>query len=478
MAGIQAMITRRKKISRLPLACIAASCFVWAAGALAMAEEYDSGLDPLPYRLPAEFDPALQTGFVEPTATDDRLAALEAEVKRLSSADEKRRADAAKKPTFQIGGQLQTDYLYFGQDADSREAFGDINDGVNFRRARLTARGDAFEQVEYAIGFDFALPGRPSFLDVFVGMHDLPILGHARVGHFFEPFSLERVTQNRYNTFMERSLADVFAPARNTGFNAYDTYGNDENGTWSVGWFASNSDNFGDQFMDAGGQALTGRLTWLPFYDEASSGRSYVHVGGGYSYRTPPNGNLIFAPFPEARPGTPTLSSVQPLVSTGLISAEHNQLFGAEFAWIAGPLSFQAEYMYVPVEQTAGPELAFQGAYAYVSYFLTGEHRPYNKKLGIHDRVIPFEDFFRVRTCDGPVVHGRGAWELAARWSYIDLTDENIVGGVEHNGTVGLNWYLNPYTRVKWEYILAQVDRPPVGDSTTHIAGMRFDIDF
>ena len=28
------------------------------------------------------------------------------------------------------------------------------------------------------------------------------------------------------------------------------------------------------------------------------------------------------------------------------------------------------------------------------------------------------------------------------------------------------------------EYIIAQVDRPPVGDSTTHIAGMRFDIDF
>jgi phosphate-selective porin OprO/OprP len=67
---------------------------------------------------------------------------------------------------------------------------------------------------------------------------------------------------------------------------------------------------------------------------------------------------------------------------------------------------------------------------------------------------------------------------VAARWSYIDLTDENIVGGVEHNGTLGLNWYLNPYTRVKWEYIIADLERPPGGDSTTHIAGMRFDIDF
>jgi phosphate-selective porin OprO and OprP len=472
------MLSRSISMPIAPIGWIAAGCLWFAMAAPACGEEYDSGLDPLPYRLPTEVDPALQTGFVEPSATDDRLAALEAEVKRLSAVDGKRKTDAAKKPTFQIGGQLQTDYLYFGQDADSRAAFGAINDGVYFRRARFVAQGEAFEQIKYAIGFDFSLPGRPSFLDVFVGMHDLPILGNARVGHYFEPFSLERLTQNRYNTFMERSLADIFAPARNTGFNAYDTYGAADRGTWSVGWFASNSDNYGDQFMDAGGQAVTGRLTWLPFYDEASDGRSYVHIGGGYSYRTPPDGNLSYAPFPEARPGTPTSATVQPFVNTGLISAEHNQLFGAEFAWIAGPLSFQAEYMYVPVEQIGGPELAFQGAYAYVSYFLTGEHRPYNKQLGFHDRVIPFEDFFRVRTCDGPVVHGRGAWELAARWSFIDLTDENIVGGVEHNGTLGLNWYLNPYTRVKWEYIVAQVDRPPAGDSTTHIAGMRFDIDF
>ena len=158
------MLPRTKQFAHVPLACLAACCLLWASGSPAKADEYDSGLDPLPYRLPAEFDPALQTGYVEPSASDDRLAALEAEVKRLSSADAKRKADAAKKPTFQIGGQLQTDYLYFGQDAESREAFGDINDGVYFRRARLVAQGEAFEQVKYAIGFDFSLPGRPSFL--------------------------------------------------------------------------------------------------------------------------------------------------------------------------------------------------------------------------------------------------------------------------------------------------------------------------
>jgi phosphate-selective porin OprO/OprP len=131
---------------------------------------------------------------------------------------------------------LQADYLWFGQDDASLATVGDVPDVVDFRRARFTARGEAFDVVEYAIGFDFALAGRPSFFDVFVGVHDLPYLDTVRVGHYFEPFSLERVTQNRYNTFMERSPADAFAPARNnTGITTYQMIGDDDRGTWALG---------------------------------------------------------------------------------------------------------------------------------------------------------------------------------------------------------------------------------------------------
>ena len=320
---------------------------------------------------------------------------------------------------------------------------GDVPDTLDFRRARLTASGEAYDTIEYAIGFDFANAGRPSFLDVYVGVHDLPVLGTVRVGHYFEPFSLERNTQNRYLTFMERSLPQAFAPGRNAGINAHNTYGPDDNGTWSVGWFASNSDDFGDQFADSG-RALTGRVTWLPYYDESL--RSYTHLGAGFSHRTPPAGTFAFQSFPEAQAGAPN-GNIPPFVSTGNIAAENHQLLDVEYAWIRGPLSFQTEFVVVPVTQTGGPDLTFHSGYAYVSYFLTGESRPYIKQLGIFDRVIPFENFFRVQTEDCRVATGRGAWEVAARWSYIDLTDENIQGGVLHDITLGLNWYLNPYTR-------------------------------
>jgi phosphate-selective porin OprO/OprP len=302
------------------------------------------------------------------------------------------------------------------------------------------------------------------------------LVGHARAGHFFEPFSLERVTQNHRNTFMERSLADAFAPARNLGIEAYDALGEEERASYRVGWYAANSDNFGDQFTDTGGQALTARGTWLPiWYDE---GRVFMHVGAGYSYRTPPNNQLSFATTPEARSGAPTPSDIPDFVNTGNISADHNQLLGAEWALVYGPLYIQSEYIAVPVDQLGGPSLFFDGAYVNVSYFLTGESRTYNKLFGIVDRVFPYENFFRVRSDEGPIVHGKGAWEIAARYSFIDLDDANIQGGRLHNYTLGLNWYLNAYTRMKWELIQSNLDRAPVGESQAYIAGMRFDIDF
>jgi phosphate-selective porin OprO/OprP len=133
--------------------------------------------------------------------------------------------------------------------------------------------------------------------------------------------------------------------------------------------------------------------------------------------------------------------------------------------------------MCAAVDQIAGPSLFFQGAYGFVSYFLTGENRTYNKQSGTIDRVYPDENFFRVRTSDG-IETGRGAWEVSTRISYLDLNSRNIQGGRLTDYTLALTWHLNPYTRIRWEYIYARLDRAPVGDSFAQIGGMRFDIDF
>lgn len=430
-----------------------------------------------------------------PETLAERLAAAEKSLKKMVDADDKRKSEDAKKPSLVVSGQVQGDMVYFGQDAESRAAVGDLQDGAQFRRLRIGARGKSFEVLEYSLGVDFALAYQPSYLDNYIEAHELPWLQNVRFGHFFEPFSLERVTQNRNNTFMERSLVDTFAPARNSGVMLY---GNSENerATWQIGTFRTNSDNTGNDSFDSG-QALTMRSTVLPWWDDSSDGRFYLHLGAGYSYRDAYQNQVRFRNTPELRkqqprdvpgpkpdsnynPGTLIPSPFAPIfVDTGNIkNVDHFQLFDPEFAIILGPLSLQSEYAFAAVHRTGQPDLFFNGYMAQLSYFLTGEHRPYDRKLGIHKRVEPFEDFFRVRTRKQGIQTGLGAWEIAARYSNIVLNDKDISGNNLTDFTVGLNWYLNSYTRAKFNYVRAFLEDRKAGNSLTDLYGMRFDFDF
>ncbi|MFM8577752.1 MAG: OprO/OprP family phosphate-selective porin [Planctomycetaceae bacterium] len=362
---------------------------------------------------------------------------------------------------------------------------GDLQDGAQFRRVRIGARGRLLPQVNYALGVDFALANQPSFLDNYAEVKDIPWLQNIRVGHYFEPFSLERVTQNFNNTFMERSLVDTFAPARNMGVMAFGTIPSDL-ATWQIGTFRTNSDNTGNDSFDSG-QALTMRGTLLPWWDEASNGRGYLHLGAAYSYRQAYEDRVRFRNTPEIRkaqplgspsanPGTPPFAPI--FVDTGNIPADAFQLFDPEFSLIIGPFSLQSEYAFATVNQIGGPPLFFDAFMVQVSYFLTGEHRPYDREKGIQTRMTVNEPFVRPWGASRSTPLGIGAWEVALRFSTIDLNDENILGNELTDFTAGLNWYLSPHARAKLNYVLASLDDPFDGTSLTNNYGMRFDFDF
>jgi phosphate-selective porin OprO/OprP len=120
---------------------------------------------------------------------------------------------------------------------------------------------------------------------------------------------------------------------------------------------------------------------------------------------------------------------------------------------VYGPFSLQGEYMYSDVDSawTFG-DLDFDGWYAYASWILTGEHRPYSTDSGTFGKIKPKNPW--------NLEKGHwGAWELAARYSTLDLNSGwAIRGGEETNITVGLNWYLNTNTRIMFNYVLADID--------------------
>ena len=47
---------------------------------------------------------------------------------------------------------------------------------------------------------------------------------------------------------------------------------------------------------------------------------------------------------------------------------------------------------------------------------------------------------------------GKGAWELNARWSNIDLSDGLVAGGEMDIASLGVNWWLTPVFSVNANY--------------------------
>lgn len=410
----------------------------------------------------------------------DRVADLEAELKKMKDKEAAAKAKAAGKPSVNAGGRIQLDWAAFDQNVDSINQAGDFQNGTEFRRARLVLSGDAFQVIDYKIQFDFADTDpdgdgqSTNFKDLYMTVKELPILGHVRVGHYKEPWSLEELMSAKHLTFMERGLPNGLVGGRSIGVMAFD-YSEAETMTWAVGAFVSEIDEEPPIFQDdRGGTAMTMRLTYLPWYDWATEGRGLIHTGICYSYRDLADEAVRWRARPEAH-------LAGRVVDTGnqLDDVQNVNALCVEAALAYGPFSVQGEYFGYWLDRGLHPDVNFHGMYAYVSYFLTGEHRNYKRTDGCFDRVKPFENFFRVRAEDGNVYTGKGAWELAYRYSYLDLTNGGVVGGRVGDHTFGVNWYLNPYMRLMWNYVHSETNAHPVaGVGIADIFEMRCQINF
>ncbi|NMC19626.1 MAG: hypothetical protein GYA33_04330 [Thermogutta sp.] len=407
-----------------------------------------------------------------------RVADLEKALGDMMAREAETKKKAAEKFSVSVDGRIYVDSVFFGQSDGSVAAFGDAQDTVQLRSARLGAYGSGFDVFDYKVEVDFA--GRDgdddqstSFKDVYLGISDLPFLGRVQIGHFKEPFSIEELTSTRYITFMERSLVNVFAPRRNVGIAACRVSEN-ERLTFAFGGFRTIGDKPPYVADDDGGYAFTMRGTYLPWYDEATHGRGLLHLGLGYSFREVDDPNQRICSRAETDVGPYILD-------TGVITGvEDFHLLDPEIAFVYGPFSVQAEYL-AAFYNLAGNDADFHSAYVQMSYFLTGEHRRYDRKKGAFTRVKPFENFFRVRTCDGNIEMGRGAWELAYRYSWLDLDDADaaIFGGYSSDHTVGVNWYLNPYMRLMFDYVYANLGTANNGpDTDLSVFQMRAQVDF
>ena len=381
---------------------------------------------------------------------------------------------------YHVGGRVQFDAVFL-QDSPNAFAgaggFGD-QDSVNFRRARLRADGTMYGTIDWVTEYDFvnnvnvdptspasesSVAHVPAPTDLWVNFREVPIVGNIRVGNVKEPIGFEHLTSSRYLDFMERSFnQDIFYGAFNNGFTPgilfFDNWSEDDRGTWSTGFFKNTTNAFA-YGIGEGEYAWTSRVSYLPWYED--EGKYLMHVGVAGSIRDPNNAATRYRTRGSLRNGPAALNPS--LANTGTFSCDQVDFGALEWVVQVDSLLLQTEYTCAWNKNSVGNGLGggapvgtqlgnvfVYGWYAEALYFLTGEHRDYEKKSGAFGRVVPHDNLGSKCGC--------GAWQVGARYSMANLMNSGINGGQAQDVTLGLNWFLNPNMKIQSNYVYTMRD--------------------
>ncbi|HEV2523872.1 MAG TPA: porin, partial [Gammaproteobacteria bacterium] len=397
---------------------------------------------------------------------------------------------------FKLSGLLRFDEAFFM--GSYRDKGNNYPSGGNIRTADSYFEGGVSQDWDYIVSLQFASNSRPAFGDTWIaysGFADNNQVFFGRVpGNWF---GLDNANSGTWNPFLERSLvANTFYPGDGIGFMT-DFWSDCAGITFTA--MKSDQSAFNEVSNVRDRWRGTVRATVAPVHEEGD----VWHFGVSGAYREVVNtvsgspatfsngtGAGFFAfPGVKTRNTTGTNSVVNTTngnpasVVTGTltpIQANNIRMFNLEAARQIGPFMLEGEYTnaYVhrmgtqPFVEQGGAVVAvqqgtlqFSGWNVQMRYLLTGEHHAYDVRDGNFGAVKPCSEY--------------GAFEVAARYDFVDLNDKNVRGGSQHDVTLGLNWFLNQNVRLSANYIRASIH--PANDQVHRnldIIGLRAQIRF
>jgi phosphate-selective porin OprO/OprP len=369
------------------------------------------------------------------------LAGIEKGKPYLKSADDNFR--------IEFGGRLQADY-HAGEGGTRTLTGSKLGSQFLVRRARFEVDGNLYRWIGFKLEADFT--EGVSLKDAYLDLRFFPEL-RFRAGQFKVPFSLEELTSSRFIDFVERSLVNELAPARDRGVMIYgDLLGGTIN--YALGGFNGTGEDTSDNNSD---KDLAARLTFIPFRESDSFWLKGLQVAGNVTW-----GDQDGSTSAQGRMTARTTNRFRffaPQTTHG-----ERLRYGGDIAWLLGPAALKFEYQVQTNEReglgAGGSDLddvTATGWYASGTYVLTGENK---LRSG---NVVPKQPFIPVAGKVGP-----GAWEVGVRYAELDFDSDDPVnffdgnlaripgGGNGENGaqalTFGLNWYLNEQVRFMFNW--------------------------
>jgi len=272
-------------------------------------------------------------------------------------------------------------------------------------------------------------------------------------------WGLEEMTSDLFTSMQERSsFSQAFGFERRVGLNAMYA---DDLVVAQAGIFTDDANSLNSDTDKS--WSIDGRLVFMP-----RIGGGTLHLGGSVHRRE--LGAFIPSVTYQARPFVHTTD--ERFVKVSVSNATRETGFGLEGAYIRGPFHATAEGFWQTVRRTGFADPTFHGGYAEVGYILTGENAAY--KAGTYERIKPAHPLSK---------GGMGAFEINARYDWLDLASAGLNGGNQKIGGVSLIWIPADYVRFIVDYGHIWLDDAAVaaGSSrhyTVDSMGMRAQIDF
>ncbi len=383
---------------------------------------------------------------------------------------------------FSLGGRLNLDEaIYSGGYQDKGNNFAS---GGNIRRALLKFGGGLGDDFSYNMTLNFD-GSTVKFNDVWLGasaeMGGVIDRASVRVGQFTPPTSLDDAPNYGTldnNVFMESALATSAFSTPSQVYGVQLGASVLDSSMLSVAMYQPSKQETGNFGNTTHTDRLGGsvRATFVP----VRADDTVLHLGAVGRYQSVNKngaGNAaysqtnLFSTAPEMQSrqvnGSVATGSTYNnlLLNTGSLRIASYNVGTLEALGIWGPISVEGEYYrtsvqrvpVVSVDKTAN-NLRLGGGHLQAAYVLTGESRGYDFATGTLRNPKPADK------C--------GAWEIAARYSFVNLNDQDVNGGSEHNATVGLNWFVNDNVRLAANYIRANI-RPGTRTGITSVLPKR-----
>jgi phosphate-selective porin OprO and OprP len=400
-------------------------------------------------------------------------------------------SSADGKSTLSIRADVMGDYASFDKGHIGSGAGTQLmRSGANFRRAQFGFEGKVAGDFGYKLMYEFggaggAESGQPGsttqgrIKEAFITYKGILDPFTFKIGAFPPPANLNDATSSDDLFFNERPSSSQLSRglAGDDGRYAVGFLGNGH--IWNLSAFLTGDTEGKGSVNSQGGYIVRGAIA--PIQDQAAN--LTLHIGANYT--------SVFRPQ-ETAAGTYNVSlSDRPelrvwdvkLINSGNIAARSAAAYGVElgFSWQA--FTIQGEKYWYDVDRrnpaVGVTDPSFDGWYVEGSYVLTGEPRRYSMSAAAFGRPSPAHPF-------KPQNGDWGAWELAGRYSEVDLNyntsssvlADRVLGGKQDIYAVGLNFYPNDILKFMFDFQNIDVQKPGAVETKYNAFSVRSQLAF